>query len=107
VTPEALVKRDIKRALDKYPRMWYYMPVASRYSVAGIPDFVGCYKGRFFAIEAKAAKGRTTPLQDRTIHAIDAAYGSVGVVQPMLLSTIEEQVATILKEADAAETHTT
>lgn len=98
MTPEAKVKQDIRAALDtiaKAEKSWYYMPVASRYSVAGIPDFIGCTAGRMWAIEAKAAKGRTTALQDRTLEAMSTAGVRTGIVKPGDTS-IYEQVARIV-----------
>ena len=49
-TPEGTVKYKIKEYLKSLaPALWYFMPVPTGYGVRGIPDFVGCYKGRFFA----------------------------------------------------------
>jgi hypothetical protein len=53
-TPEGSVKLKIKEYLNSLaPALWYWMPVNMGYGITGIPDFVGCYKGRFFTIEAK------------------------------------------------------
>ncbi len=53
-TPEGNVKLKIKEYLNSLaPALWYWMPVNMGYGITGIPDFVGCYKGRFFTIEAK------------------------------------------------------
>ena len=75
-TPEGIVKKAIKRWLAEHGA-WFFMPIGGPYSVAGIPDFVGCWRGRFFAIEAKAlGKKRTaTLLQQACLAAIKAAGG--------------------------------
>ena len=65
MTPEGKVKSKIKEVLDKVEGLWYFMPVQNGYGKVGIPDFVGCYKGAFFAIEAKAAGKATTQWQLR------------------------------------------
>ena len=72
---EALVKRDIKAFLRALEGCWFFMPVPTGYGVRGIPDFVGCYKGRFFAIEAKAKGGEPKPWQRLCMDAINAAGG--------------------------------
>lgn len=70
-TPEGKVKDSVKAALAAagvFPFVdivagrvrpcdavgFFYMPVAGRFSVLGVHDFVGCWAGRFFSIETKA-----------------------------------------------------
>ena len=57
--------------------MWVYMPVGNGMGVAGIPDFICCWKGWFLAIECKApGKERNlTANQLRQIAAINSAGG--------------------------------
>ena len=74
MTPEAKVKAEIKKVLVEFG-CWYFMPMMNGYGRSGIPDFVGCYKGRFFGIEAKGPDGKTTPNQDRELAAIMQADG--------------------------------
>ncbi len=52
-TPEAKVKDAVKKVLNHH-KLWWYMPVQTGYGVAGIPDFVCCWHGRFVGIETKA-----------------------------------------------------
>jgi hypothetical protein len=78
MTPEGLVKRDIKvflNALRDAGLLWYFMPVPNGYGIRGIPDFIGCYQGRFFAIEAKSATGAATPWQEACARKIMLAGG--------------------------------
>ena len=79
MTPEGKVKSRIRKRLDELG-CWYFMPPGGAYGKRGIPDFVGCYNGKFFAIEAKAGKGTTTVLQDITIKRIRAHNGIALVV---------------------------
>ena len=76
-TPEGNVKAAVKGYLRTLPDCWWFMPAAHGYGVNGIPDFVGCYKGVFFAIETKAPGklSRLTPLQRQQIAAINKAHG--------------------------------
>jgi hypothetical protein len=59
-TPEGRVKALVKKFL-KAEGAWFFMPVPNGFGVAGIPDFVGCYKGKFFGIETKAPGRRKQP----------------------------------------------
>jgi VRR-NUC domain len=86
MTPEAKVKHAIKRRLDSFGA-WYFMPVAGLLGRVGVPDFVGCLNGRFFAIEAKADNGRVTRIQQRCLDAIAAAGGTALVVQGVEAAT--------------------
>lgn len=77
MTPEGIVKRDIKKVLTALglqqaglnpvadPSGWYYMPANNGMGVGGLPDFMGVYQTYPFAIEAKALLGRIRPLQEQ------------------------------------------
>lgn len=45
------------------------------YSQVGVPDLLVCYKGRFIGIECKNETGKTSPLQDFNLEAIQKAGG--------------------------------
>lgn len=96
-TPEGRVKDLVKAVLEEYGIYpaghavwfdddraaipgWYYMPVQTGMGVAGIPDFIGCYKGRFWAIETKAGTELTPNQAQRRIEINDAG-GSVFIVR--------------------------
>jgi hypothetical protein len=93
-TPEGKVKEMIKARLESVGCLssgqavkvthehsgWFYMPVSNGMGVHGIPDFIGHYRGQFFAVEAKAPGGKPTPLQVIQLHAIDRTGGIWGVV---------------------------
>lgn len=82
-TPEAKVKNAVKKRLTEYGLVqlsavnlqedqndlegFFFMPVAGPYSVHGIHDFVGCWRGIFFSIETKAPDNPedATPAQER------------------------------------------
>jgi Holliday junction resolvase len=80
MTPEGKVKAEIKKVLAEYG-CWYFMPAMNGYGRSGIPDFIGCYKGVFFAVEAKSANGKLTPNQEREIAAMLAAGGRAVVAR--------------------------
>ena len=80
-TPEGMVKDAIKKVLNEY-NIWYFMPSANGFGKVGVPDFICCWKGKFFAIEAKAKGKReqTTANQDHRIEEIRSAKGWALVV---------------------------
>lgn len=78
-TPEAKVKAKIKAILKEH-EVYYTMPIGSGYGNSGTPDFLCCVSGRFLAIEAKAGKGTTTALQEKSLRQIDDAGGTAIVV---------------------------
>jgi hypothetical protein len=80
MTPEKKVKNAVVKILKEYADLYYFYPVMGGYGASGIPDIVGCYCGRFFAIECKAGKGKTTALQEKNIALIREADGCVMVV---------------------------
>ena len=59
-------------------RGFYWMPVPGP---VGAPflDFVGCYNGRFFAIETKAPGQKPTPRQQINIALVEQSRGEVWV----------------------------
>jgi Holliday junction resolvase len=93
-TPEKKVKLKVRAILDWDKDIYYFTPMTGGYGRSGVPDIVGCHKGRFFAIECKAGKGTTTALQDKNIKEIEKAGGRVIVVNENNL----EEVRLMLSE---------
>ena len=52
MTAEGLVKQKVDAFL-KSIGAWYFKPVSNGLGAHGIPDYIGIYKGRGFAIETK------------------------------------------------------
>jgi hypothetical protein len=109
-TPEGRVKTDIKRYLEamgfwragscRPPRDvtgWFFMPVNNGMGVAGIPDFICCWEGRFFAIEAKAPNGDPTANQLQRHEEIRTAKGLVLLANSV--SVVSEFVTTFMQNA--------
>lgn len=75
-TPEGNVKLKIKAFLLTFGEvLWFFMPFQGGYGIRGIPDIIGCYKGRFFAIEVKAPGGKPKPWQNLIMDLIRKAGG--------------------------------
>jgi hypothetical protein len=118
-TPESKVKDQIKRALEAEGLVpftdfvtkrvtqdvagFYYMPVAGRFSVLGVHDFVGCWHGAFFSIETKAP-GNT---KDATFHqacfkqAVDVS-GGIAVVGARGAEAVQEVKKLVLQRRTQA-----
>ena len=79
MTPEKKVKTKVVEILKTFGAYYFY-PVTGGYGASGVPDIVGCYKGKFFAIECKAGKGKTTALQEKNIAQIKTTGGLAIVV---------------------------
>ena len=80
------------------PDLWYYSTTGNLRGRAGVPDVVGCYCGKFFAIEVKRPIGKgATPLQKNQIQQINDADGlafvarSVAFVKEVLESDSEHR----------------
>lgn len=76
--PEAIVKKAVKALLHEH-KAWFNMPVPTGYGVPML-DFVGCHRGKFFAVETKAPGEKLTPRQEYTKAQMEAAGGKVFVV---------------------------
>jgi len=97
LTPEKKVKNQVVNVLKSFGAYYFY-PVAGGYGVSGVPDIVGCYKGKFFAIECKAGKGKTTALQDRNIAQIIGQGGYAIVVNESNIEDVNELIMEIHDE---------
>lgn len=79
-TPEGRVKKLVKKVLDAYGTDIYrFMPVPMGFGATTL-DFLGCYKGRFFAIETKKPHALPTIRQQQVIDEIRASGGRVFVI---------------------------
>jgi Holliday junction resolvase len=73
-TPESKVKKLVSAQL-KMLGAYYFYPVTSGFGRSGVPDIVGCYRGRFFGIECKAGKNSLTDLQRKNLEQIQENGG--------------------------------
>jgi hypothetical protein len=77
MTPEGRVKREIDKLLARYaPQLWAHKPVQNGMGKPCL-DYHCCYKGRYFAIEAKAAGEFLSQRQEITAREIETAGGMV------------------------------
>lgn len=73
---------QVRKALEEgHPfEGWYFMPVQSRFSIKGIPDFVGIWNSVGWGIETKVEGGTPTDNQRDQLEAIQRAGGISAVV---------------------------
>jgi hypothetical protein len=80
-----MLEKDIVNQIMKYlktlPYCFCWKTHGGMYGVAGLPDIICCYYGRFVAFEVKTNTGKATKLQDVTIQKILAAGGIAMVVR--------------------------
>jgi len=88
-TPEKKVKTKVKRLLEENG-VYHFSPYQAGMGRAGIPDIICCCNGRFLAVECKAGKGKTTPLQDREIEQIRSHGGVALVINENNLDELKE-----------------
>jgi len=77
-TPEGKVKDRVKKLLKQYGA-YYHMPVQTGYGAPAL-DFHVCHRGRYAAVETKAAGKKLTKRQEFISAEINKAGGKVFVV---------------------------
>lgn len=94
-TPEGKVKKAVKKLL-KERGIWYCMPIGTVWGNSGVPDFICCVNGRFFAVETKAPgkRANTTAMQDEQIMGIHKSGGAAIVIDDVnqLKEALDAQV---------------
>ena len=97
-TPEKKVKDKVRKALTE-AGAYHFMPATHGYGTSGVPDIVGCYRGRMFAIECKAGSNKPTALQMKNLTAIAAAGGYTEVINEENLNAVGDLLARIAHDA--------
>jgi len=91
MTPEAKVKSKVKKILEDMGA-YYAMPVTGGYGNSGVPDFLICKDGLFYAIECKANGGKPTALQLAHMKAIRAAGGVALVIDETNIENLRKEL---------------
>jgi len=89
LTPERKVKDKVKKVLKELGA-YYAMPATGGYGSSGVPDFLVCYRGRFFGLECKANGGKTTALQEKNLEDIRKNDGVAFVVHEHNIGNLRE-----------------
>lgn len=88
---ESDVKDEVKKVL-KSLGVWWYMPVQMGYGVKGIPDFIGCNKGKFFGIETKFGKNKESTWQIKQGTMITESGGLYVVINEKNVEQLESML---------------
>lgn len=95
-TPEKLVKTKVVAQL-KTLGAYYFYPVTGGYGASGVPDVVGCYKGRFIGIECKANGNKPTALQQMNLDKIAAQGGIALVIDETNVNELKGMIENVLE----------
>ena len=95
MTPEAKVKKQVKKILDDLGA-YHFSPMMDGYGKSGVPDIIACYKGKFIGIECKAGKNTPTLLQIRNMDEIKRNNGLAIVINEGNI----EALLTLVKEIE-------
>ena len=77
-----LKEKDVKKQIKDYLRLrgiFYFCPLQGLGATPGVSDFIGIYKSRFLAIEAKAPKGIASEHQENFLANV-RTQGGIGIV---------------------------
>lgn len=96
-TPEKKVKDKVRKILAE-AGAYVFTPATHGYGTSGVPDIVGCYRGRFFAIECKAGNNRPTALQMKNLTTIASKGGYTEVINETNIEAAELMISRIDKE---------
>jgi hypothetical protein len=98
-TPEKKVKDNVRKQLD-VRKVFYFLPATHGFGASGIADIVGCYLGKFFAIECKAGDNRPTALQIKNLARVSSAGGYSLVVNEKNLEDVSWMLDRIEKDVN-------
>jgi len=79
VQPEAKLGHKIRDALEKRGAFVFKVH-GGPMMMAGLPDLVVCYRGRYIGLEVKMPGNKPSPIQERVGSKIHSALGEWGVV---------------------------
>ena len=95
--PSMPSERSIVNAISRRLKdrgVWHFKVHGSAYQRAGIPDIVGCCRGRFFAFEVKRPGEDPTKIQRYEMMRLAESGAIVGVARSV--EDAEEKLKTIL-----------
>lgn len=92
MTPEAKVKAKVKKILNEMGA-YYAMPMGTGFGNSGVPDFLICIEGLFYAIECKANGNKPTALQLKHIDDIRKAGGIALVIDETNVENLRKELS--------------
>ncbi len=95
---EATFKKKVKRKLDAVPDLYYFVKEAL--ALRGIPDIIGCYRGKFFAWELKRSYAETKKKTGRIvlqIHVLNLINKAGGIGCLVCPENLDEKLKELLE----------
>lgn len=74
------LKGNPRKGIKGIGGWWLNFHGGSVFMPRGIPDIIGCFKGRFIALEVKRPGEQPTKLQAKTLELLQAAGAVTGIV---------------------------
>lgn len=83
--PESRLQRRIRKGLKQEIGGWWRKIHGGPFQAAGIPDLLGCVRGRFFGFEVKHPdqNSETSKIQEKNIREIIRNGGTAAVVESL------------------------
>jgi Holliday junction resolvase len=91
MTPEGKIKARVKKVLNDIGA-YYVMPMGTGFGHSGVPDFLICKAGLFYAIECKANGNKPTALQLNEMHKIRGAGGVTLIVDETNVDRLRKEL---------------
>lgn len=95
---EKQFENKVKQYL-KSKGIWYVKYFANSFTPIGIPDLLAVANGKFLAIELKAEKGKTSPLQEYNLTKIRHCGGIAIVLKPSGFEKFKKMIEEILNDS--------
>lgn len=87
---EKIFERRVRKYLDSIGA-WHIKVWGNAFQRSGVPDIIGCIKGKFFALEIKAEKGHPSELQLYEIRKIKESGGYARVLYPKEFESFKKE----------------
>lgn len=81
----------------KAKNIYHFKYFGNAFTTAGVLDLTLCIKGKFVAVELKAEKGKTSPLQEAHIKQITDSGGIAIVLRPSGFEDFKKTIEDLLK----------
>jgi len=100
--PESRLQLNIKKRLKRtFKKSFWFKVHGGPYQEAGIPDLIGCVRGKFIGLEVKCPEGKpATELQEEQMQQIRDAKGAATVV-----TSEEEAVNAVFRSLGISKTN--
>lgn len=89
MTPESKLKAKVRKVLKEL-NAYYVMPVTAGFGNSGAPDYIVCFRGKFFGIECKANGNTPTSLQYKNLKEIQDCGGVALIVDETNVDQLHE-----------------